>query len=121
MRKFNYLLLVIMISSLIFGCKPKGDKSAQNDSTDSTEVDNFTYITEQFADIKIMRYKVPAFDELSVDQKKLVYYLSQAALAYIFNISPSTVQKWERGNKRPTGASKKLLDIIERKGIEALL
>jgi len=47
--------------------------------------------------------------------------LSQAALASIFNISPSTVQKWERGNKKPTGASKKLLDIMERKGIEALI
>lgn len=48
------------------------------------------------------------------------FKLSQAALASLFNISPSTVQKWERGNKKPTGASKKLLDIIERKGIEAL-
>jgi len=47
--------------------------------------------------------------------------LSQAALACIFNISPSTVQKWEQGNKRPTGASKKLLDIVERKGLEALI
>ena len=47
--------------------------------------------------------------------------LSQAALASVFNISPSTVQKWERGNKKPTGASKKLLDIIERKGLEALV
>jgi putative transcriptional regulator len=37
------------------------------------------------------------------------------------NISPSTVQKWEQGNKKPTGASRKLLDIIERKGIETLL
>ncbi len=49
------------------------------------------------------------------------FKLSQAALANIFNISPSTVQKWERGNKKPTGASKKLLEIIERKGIEALI
>ena len=49
------------------------------------------------------------------------FNLSQAALASIFNISPSTVQKWEQGNKKPTGASKKLLDIIERKGIEALI
>jgi putative transcriptional regulator len=49
------------------------------------------------------------------------FNLSQAALACIFNISPSTVQKWEQGNKKPTGASRKLLDIIERKGIEALL
>lgn len=49
------------------------------------------------------------------------FKLSQAALASIFNISPSTVQKWERGNKKPTGASRKLFDIIERKGIEALM
>lgn len=47
--------------------------------------------------------------------------LSQAALASIFNISPSTVQKWEQGNKRPIGAAKKLLDIIDRKGIQALI
>ena len=47
--------------------------------------------------------------------------LSQAALASIFNISPSTVQKWEQGNKKPAGASKKLLDIIERKGLEAFI
>jgi len=47
--------------------------------------------------------------------------LSQAALASIFNISPSTVQKWEQGNKKPAGASRKLLDIIERKGLEALI
>ncbi len=49
------------------------------------------------------------------------FRLSQAALASIFNVSPSTVQKWEQGNKKPTGASKKLLDIIERKGIEAFV
>ena len=49
------------------------------------------------------------------------FKLSQAALASIFNISPSTVRKWEQGNKKPAGASRKLLDIIERKGIEALI
>jgi len=49
------------------------------------------------------------------------FCLSQAALASIFNISPSTVQKWEQGNKKPTGASQKLLDIIERKGLKALV
>ena len=46
--------------------------------------------------------------------------LSQAALASVFNISPSTIRKWEQGNKRPTGASRKLLDIAERKGLQAL-
>jgi putative transcriptional regulator len=49
------------------------------------------------------------------------FSLSQAALASIFNISPSTVQKWEQGNKKPAGASRKLLDIIERKGLKALI
>ena len=49
------------------------------------------------------------------------FRLSQAALASIFNISPSTVQKWEQGNKKPTGASMKLLDIIERKGLKAFV
>jgi putative transcriptional regulator len=48
-------------------------------------------------------------------------HLSQAALAAILNISPSTVQKWERGVKKPAGASKKLLNVVERKGIEVLV
>ena len=47
--------------------------------------------------------------------------LSQAALANLFNMSASTIQKWERGNKKPAGASKRLLDIIERKGIKAFI
>lgn len=38
------------------------------------------YLLEQFADIKIMRYTVPGFDKLTLKQKTLVYYLSQAAL-----------------------------------------
>ena len=49
------------------------------------------------------------------------FRLSQAALASLFNISPSTVQKWEQGLKKPTGAARKLLDIMERKGLEALI
>ena len=49
------------------------------------------------------------------------FKLSQAALASVFNISPSTVQKWEGGSKKPTGASMKLLDLIERKGLDVLM
>ncbi len=49
------------------------------------------------------------------------FKLSQAALASIFNISPSTVQKWEQGNKKPAGASKKLLNIMEKKGLDVLI
>lgn len=38
------------------------------------------YIVEQFADLQILRYKVPGFEELALKQKELVYYLTQAAL-----------------------------------------
>ncbi|MCZ2439295.1 MAG: DNA-binding transcriptional regulator [Burkholderiales bacterium] len=47
--------------------------------------------------------------------------LSQAVLASVLNTSASTVRKWEVGDKRPSGPSQKLLDILERKGLEALL
>ena len=49
------------------------------------------------------------------------YRLSQAALASMLNTSLSTVQKWEIGEKHPSGPSLKLLNILDRKGIEALI
>ncbi len=42
--------------------------------------EKFRFLTEQFGDSKILRYQVPGFDSLSLKQKKLVYFLSQAAL-----------------------------------------
>jgi putative transcriptional regulator len=46
---------------------------------------------------------------------------SQAVFAAYLNTSPSTVQKWEQGQKKPNGPSLKLLNLIERKGLEALV
>ena len=43
--------------------------------------DKFVWSPERFADIKIVRYQIPGFDQLSVKQKSLVYYLVQAGLA----------------------------------------
>ncbi len=43
--------------------------------------DDFEYLAEQFADLRVLRYQVPGFDTLSVKEKQLVYFLSQAALA----------------------------------------
>ena len=40
----------------------------------------FQYVVEQFADLRILRYQVSGFEELSLPQKKLIYYLSQAAI-----------------------------------------
>ena len=40
----------------------------------------FHYTVEQFADLQLLRYQVPGFEELSLKQKELIYYLSEAAL-----------------------------------------
>lgn len=47
--------------------------------------------------------------------------LSQTVLASVLNTSPSTVRKWEIGEKHPSGPSLKLLNLLERKGLEAVL
>ncbi|MCV9386274.1 dipeptidyl-peptidase 3 family protein [Reichenbachiella ulvae] len=68
-------IYVMALFFLLWGCK-------QEESVKEPETtDDFKYWTEQFADLKIYRYKVPGFDQLSLDQKKLVYYLSQAGLS----------------------------------------
>ncbi len=43
--------------------------------------EEFVWQTEQFADIKVLRYQVPGWDELSANQRMLVYYLNEAGLA----------------------------------------
>ncbi len=46
---------------------------------------------------------------------------SQAVFAAYLNTSLSTVQKWEVGGKKPNGPSLKLLNLVDKKGLEALV
>ena len=46
--------------------------------------------------------------------------VSQAVFAAYLNTSLSTVQKWERGQKKPNGPSLKLLNLVEQKGLDVL-
>ena len=55
-----------------------------------------------------------------IKQIRLRSKASQAVFATYLNTSPSTVQKWEQGKKRPRGPSLKLLNLVDRKGIDAL-
>lgn len=45
---------------------------------------------------------------------------SQSVFAAFLNVSPSTVQKWETGQKRPNGPSLKLLNLVNNKGLSVL-
>ena len=47
-------------------------------------------------------------------------HVSQAVFAAVLNTSVSTVQKWEVGEKKPSGPALKLLDLVDRKGLKAL-
>ena len=54
--------------------------ACSNVSKTSAEAEDFDYMVEQFADLQILRYRVPGFEDLSLKQKELVYYLTEAAL-----------------------------------------
>lgn len=46
----------------------------------TVDAKEFNYVVDRFADIEVLRYKVPDFENLTLSQKKLVYYLTEAAL-----------------------------------------
>lgn len=50
-------------------------------SASAVENKDFNYHVDNFADIEVLRYEVPGFDELTLQQKTMLYYLSQAAQA----------------------------------------
>lgn len=56
-------------------------KEATEEVADKSSHDNFQWETEQFADLRLLRYQIAGWDNLSLDQKKLVYYLTQAGLS----------------------------------------
>ena len=65
--------------------------------------------------------QVPQYTGENVKALRSRLNVSQAVLAVIINTSAATVRSWEAGTKKPGGPTCKLLDILERKGIEALL
>ncbi len=49
------------------------------------------------------------------------YNISQAFMAKLFSVTASTVAQWEKGKKKPRGASKRVLCMLDQKGIKAFL
>jgi dipeptidyl-peptidase III len=73
MMKKVFILFLVM--AMFWSCQP------QPKEAETVNNDGFKYFSEQFADLKIIRYQIPGFDQLTLDQKKLVYYLTQAGLS----------------------------------------
>ena len=64
----NKMITIAGLAAALASCS---DKAAQNEE--------FKYLIDEFADLKIMRYQVPGWDALSLQQKEYVYHLSEAA------------------------------------------
>ena len=64
---------------------------------------------------------IPAYSRQKIRALRQRHKLSQAVLAAVLNTSLSTVRQWEIGDKHPSGPSLKLLDLLDRKGLESLI
>ena len=67
--KKTALIMIITATAGLVGCKSEPQAEKQ-----------FDWVVDRFDDIKVLRYQVPDFDTLSLDEKKLIYYLNQAVL-----------------------------------------
>jgi dipeptidyl-peptidase-3 len=80
---FKHLVTVTALSGILFSC---GNSKTNHEETKTTEKEveekkDFEYLAEKFSDKKVIRYKIPSWDNLSLKQKKYAYYLTQAGYA----------------------------------------
>ncbi len=64
---------------------------------------------------------IAPYDSAQIRALREKHHLSQTVMASVLNTSASTVRKWEIGEKNPSGPSLKLLNLLDRKGLEVLL
>ena len=69
---------------------------------------------------KLKTPKVKSFKAKQIQHIRLDNKVSQSVFAKLLNISPETVRKWEQGDRHPTGASLKLLNLVSTHGLQAL-
>ena len=73
--KIKQIIFAFSAAILLASCGSEKEEETVKVTTE------FNHFVEQFADIKVLRYKIPGFEELSLKEKKLVYYLTQAGLS----------------------------------------
>ena len=74
-------LVALIAISLLSACGGAGNTAEQPANTDTLSVDTFQWEVDQFADVRVLRYQVPGWEQLSLQQKKLAYYLTMAGLS----------------------------------------
>ncbi|WP_370001213.1 dihydrofolate reductase [Winogradskyella sp.] len=74
------IFTICLIALFALSCKDDTKETVKDGNKENTET-KFDYNVEQFADIKILRYQIPGWENLSLKEQKLVYYLVEAGLA----------------------------------------
>jgi len=77
--KIKQMIFGFSVAVLLASCSTDKKEEISKESV-KTPTD-FNYVVEQFADIKVLRYQIPGFKELTLKEKELVYYLTQAGLS----------------------------------------
>ena len=77
--KLKLIFGVAIATTLLFSCSK--NKPIENQEILKIQETTFDYNVEQFADIKVLSYQVPGWENLTLKEKKLVYYLTQAGLS----------------------------------------
>lgn len=79
-RNLFYALALALI--FLVSCKNDTQKTENHETTETTQPEeDFNYTADQFADLRILRYRIPGWENLSLKEQKLVYYLTQAGLS----------------------------------------
>lgn len=77
------LKLLYLLPLALFACGEKAEEKSKDEKSETKNEKvaekDFVYQTEQFGDLRILRYKIAGFDELTSKQKELLYYLYEAA------------------------------------------
>jgi len=76
-----YRFLIFLVMLALSACSKVDESTQTPGSPDAAPEPTFDVSVDRFADVEVLRYEVPGFDELSLREKQLAYYLSQAALA----------------------------------------
>ncbi|SDL43625.1 dipeptidyl-peptidase-3 [Salinimicrobium catena] len=77
--KIKFYLMLLLASTMLFSCAESvAEKPAP---AEIAQTNDFDYQVDEFADIKVLRYQIPGWENLSLKEQKLVYYLTQAGLS----------------------------------------
>ena len=72
-------------------------------------------------EVTVLYNNVPKYDAEQIKEIRAKTSFSQAAFAKLLNVSPSSIRQWESGAKKPDGASRKLLQLLEAHGVTSFL